>query len=333
MRSIRRRSSGVVAAEAAGDIEGVRGTAESEARRQFAAVQERMIGDAAVEVRPRFVELESGLRLQLLEAGEGDPLVVLPGTGAPAVVMLPLVEHLRGQHVLIVDRPGHGLSDPVEGYRERPRTTAVDVVVGLLDALGLDRVDLVGSSGGAIWTLWAALDRPQRVRRVVLLGAVPLLLGTRTPLPLRLMATPVIGSILDRVMPDPSPDMVKRLMGMMGEGDTIVRYPAMIDALVATNKDPIAGDTIRQEHTAVIRGVLGWRPSARFTKAGLGQMRQPTLLIWGDHDPVGSPDAARSNADVIPNAQAVVVHAGHAPWFGEPERIAELITRFLNETA
>lgn len=103
-------------------------TVESEARRKVAAVQERLIADAAVEVRPRFVELAGGPRLQVLEAGDGEPLILLHGSGTSAVVLLPLVEHLHGRGVLVVDRPGYGLSDPMEGLRERPRRTAVDVV-------------------------------------------------------------------------------------------------------------------------------------------------------------------------------------------------------------
>lgn len=126
-------------------------TVESEARRKVAAVQERLIADAAVEVRPRFVELAAGPRLQVLEAGDGEPLILLHGSGTSAVVLLPLVEHLHGRGVLVADRPGYGLSDPMEGLRERPRRTAVDVVVGLLDALGIDRADLIGNSTGAFW--------------------------------------------------------------------------------------------------------------------------------------------------------------------------------------
>lgn len=304
---------------------------ETEARRQFAAAQERGIGSFALEVRTRFVEFDTGLRLQLLEVGDGDPLVMLHGTGAFALTMLPLAEHLPRRRVLIVDRPGHGLSDPVGGLRERPRTTAVDVVVGLLDALGLDRVDLAGSSGGGLWALWTGLDQPQRVRRIVLAGGTPALPGTRVPLPLKLMVAPAIGDLLDRVMPQPSPKTVRQFMAMMGEGNTIGRHPAIIDGLVATGNDPIATQASRQEMAGIVRGLLGWRPSARFTETELRRIDQPTLLIWGDHDPIGTPDVARAVAKVIPHGEAVEVPAGHVPYFGHPERTAELISHFLDK--
>lgn len=122
-------------------------------------------------------------------------------------------------------------------------------------------------------------------------------------------------------------------MGMMGEGNTIGRHPAIIDGLVAMGRDPIATQASRQEMSGVVRGLLGWRPSTRLTETELRRIQQPTLLIWGDHDPIGPPDVARAVAEVIPHGEAVEVPAGHVPYFGHPERTAELISRFIDVDA
>jgi pimeloyl-ACP methyl ester carboxylesterase len=53
------------------------------------------------------------------------------------------------------------------------------------------------------------------------------------------------------------------------------------------------------------------------------------LVIWGDHDPVGTAEAAQQTASLIPNAQLEVVPAGHVPWLGHPERVAVLLSRFV----
>src|SRR6266508_3330436 len=92
---------------------------------------------------------------------------------------------------------------------------SVEWLDGVLDALGLDATALAGNSMGGTWALWYALARPERVRRLVLLGAAPLLPGTRVPPPLRVMATPKIGELLQRMM-KPSPKMVVRMMSSMG---------------------------------------------------------------------------------------------------------------------
>ncbi len=244
--------------------------------------------------------------------------------------ILPLIEQLHGRRVLAVDRPGHGLSGPLAGGTGNPRHTAVDVLSRLLDALELERVDLLGNSTGAFWSLWMALDRPQRVRRIVLVGATPLLPGTRPPLPLRLMTTPGVGDLLGQVMPEPSPASVRKMMATMGEGDTIARYPGLINAFVAAGSDPIANTATQQELRAVIRGFRGFRPEFRFRETDLRQVRHPVLLVWGDHDPVGDVKAARQAAALLPNSHLEVLPTGHAPFWGEPTRTSELASRFLD---
>ncbi|MPZ73261.1 MAG: hypothetical protein GEU74_08535 [Nitriliruptorales bacterium] len=81
----------------------------------------------------------------------------------------------------------------------------------------------------------------------------------------------------------------------------------------------------------MIRGLLGFRRESLFTTEELARIRQPTLMIWGDHDPVGSLDAARAAAALIPHGRVVELPTGHAPWFGQPERTAREITNFLDE--
>lgn len=175
-------------------------------------------------VRARRVPTGGGPLLQVLEAGVGQPVVLVHGTGACGLVWLPLIEQLGDCRLLAVDRPGYGLSEPVDYRRSNPRRTAVNVLVGLLDALGLDRVDLVANSAGGLWCLWLALDRDERVRRVVLAGATPMVPGTTAPLVLRLMATPVLGPVLFRLLFDASPSSVMQTMARMGEQETVGRH-------------------------------------------------------------------------------------------------------------
>lgn len=120
-------------------------------------------------------------------------------------------------------------------------------------------------------------------------------------------------------------------MRSMGEGDTIVGHPGLIDAFVTAGNDAIAGQATEEELAGVIRGLLGFRPGFRFTDAELRNGEQPTLLIWGEHDPVGSLDAAHAAAALIPHARVAGVPTGHAPWFGEAAHTAELIMGFLDE--
>jgi pimeloyl-ACP methyl ester carboxylesterase len=145
--------------------------------------------------------------VHVIEAGQGPPVVFLHGSGGSSLSILPLLERLEGVRGIAVDRPGFGLSDPVQVPRERFRDAAIEFVDEVLDALGLERSALAGGSMGGTWALWYALARPQRVGRLVLLTAAPLLPGTRAPAPLRVMAAPVVGELLARVV-KPSPKTV-----------------------------------------------------------------------------------------------------------------------------
>lgn len=294
-----------------------------------ARAQEALVAEADINARSRWIELEGGLAVHVLEAGEGEPLILLHGSGNNSASWVPLMERPMDRRVIAVDRPGYGLSAPVEYQRDDYRQTAVNLVTGLLDALGLDSADLVGNSTGSVWALWTATDQPQRVRRLVLAGATPLLPGTSPPLPLRLMTTPGVGTLLGKMMPDPTPASVEKMMGGMGEGDTIGRYPRLVDVFVAAGSDPVAGAASQSELSVMIRGLAGWRRQYLFTEEELRQVSQPLLLIWGDHDPVGDVDAARRAESLFRKARLQVLPTGHAPWWGEPDETAALISGFL----
>ena len=61
----------------------------------------------------------------------------------------------------------------------------------------------------------------------------------------------------------------------------------------------------------------------------LRSLTAPTLVVWGDHDPTGTVEAAQRTVSLIPNAQLEVLPAGHVPWLGHAERVADLLSRFV----
>ena len=172
-------------------------------------------------------------------AGDGPPVVHLHGTNTSSLSHLMLPGRTPGTRSYLVDRPGCGLSDP-DSFRPGDfREYAVGFVGDVLDALGLDAAHLVGASGGGIWATWYALAHPERVRGLVMLGSVPTLPGGRAPLPLRLAATPGVGDLMVRAV-KPGRRMLLKMMASVGEAETIVRHPDLLDSLVAGARDPVA---------------------------------------------------------------------------------------------
>src|SRR5918998_6376127 len=147
--------------------------------------------------RSRFAEV-NGVRLHYQEAGdENDPAVVLihgflASNFVWRDVLLPLAE--EGFHVVAPDLVGFGFSGkPADG--EYTIEAQARAVTGLLDALGIGRATLVGSSYGAAVAAVVALDHPERVERLVLVGAVCNDDLRRHPA-LRLIAVPGLGGLV-----------------------------------------------------------------------------------------------------------------------------------------
>jgi 2-hydroxy-6-oxo-octa-2,4-dienoate hydrolase len=113
-----------------------------------------------------------GVKTNYLEAGQGPPVVLVHGSGpgvtAYANWRLTIPDLARHLHVLAPDMAGFGFS-------EKPGTYGMEVwtnqLIGFLDALGLDRVSLVGNSFGGGLAVRVAVEHPERVERLVLMGA------------------------------------------------------------------------------------------------------------------------------------------------------------------
>jgi pimeloyl-ACP methyl ester carboxylesterase len=294
-------------------------------------VYQRLLAGASA--RSRYVELAAGNRVHLLEQGGGPPVVLLHGTANPAGFLLPLLRELHGVHAIAPDRPGVGLSDPVDLPAARYREAAVAWLDRLLDALELDATTLAGHSGGGVWALWYALARPERVERLVLLD-VPTLPGTRCPLPVRLIGTPGLGRLLSRLTPPSRKSILRFAHHVAREKAALARHPDLIDLLVAAGRDPNTDHTAKAEFRAVVSPFAllspsGWRRQGRMRPDDLRRLAMPTLVLWGERDPVGSIPVARSLTELIPNARLEVLPTGHGPWLGQPTRTAAAVLEFV----
>lgn len=276
------------------------------------------------------VRTPSGHAVHAIETGEGEPLVLLHGTGDESLFLLPLIERLHGRRVVAIDRPGHGRSDPVPLPRKRHREACIAWLAEALDALDVEPTAMLGYSAGGLWATWFALAHPDRVEQLVLMGAAPALPGTRVPTPFAVLATPVLGALVNR-RPATRESMLD-FAAMIGEGEALRGQPDMLDLLVAGDAD--SSEAARAEVMAIVSPLallpgVGFRPGPAVTPEELRSLGVPTLLVWGEDDPVGGPDAARTVASLLPDARVEVVDTGHSPWLDQPDRCAELVNGFV----
>lgn len=295
----------------------------NEEMRELAAVQESVL--SAWGVSHRFVEAVAGERVHVLEHGNGPPLVMLHGSGPTSLQLLPLISRITRSRAVAIDRAGFGLSD-LHHWSGPRRKASVEWLDLVLDALDLRSVNLLGSSAGGTWAIWYALANPDRVQRLVLIGAPPALSATTPPGPLRMVAS--IDPANPPEMPPPSRETVVGSMAAMGEAETIVRYPDLLDAMVAAGRDATSGQASLDELKALI-AIDGWQSEVETDLGELRTLAPRTLLIWGRDDPLGGPDVASAVDDAVPDSRLELLDAGHGPWLGHPEAVANLINAFV----
>jgi len=295
---------------------------------RYRAAQDRLLAAHGVVSDSRFVELPwRGLRTHVLESGTGTPLLFVVGGGSFAASWAPLLARIPDRRLIAVDRPGFGLTQMVEHKPATIREDAVGFLVGVLDALELERATFVSNSMGSLWTLWLAHDRPDRVAGMVHVGCPALLPDTGAPMPMRLLSVPGLGRALVAVMPS-GLRQVENVHDMMNEKEAVEADPALADATLATMQLPSFGPALHALMHSVLT-IRGPRKDVRFTAEQLRNVPQPVQLVWGDNDPFGSVESGRRAASLLPNARFEVVPGGHLPWLDSPDQVAEHVQAFL----
>jgi pimeloyl-ACP methyl ester carboxylesterase len=273
--------------------------------------------------RSRFVEIE-GVRVHYQEAGDVDaPAVVLiHGFCASNFVwndaLVPLAE--AGFRVVAPDLVGFGFSGkPVGG--EYTIEAQARILVGLLDALGIGRAALVGSSYGGAVAAVCALDYAERVGHLVLVGAVSNDEIIRRPL-LRLAATPVMGELLAPVLLDARQFVKNHLRKTYAAGNGYMLDAARITA----HQRPLRAAAT---HRAILRTLRRWHATRIEREAA--RITQPALLVWGAHDrDVPLRYGERLHGLIAHSRLVVFPDCGHLPQEERPQEFVSLVAEFCH---
>lgn len=293
---------------------------------EFEHAQEALFARYHLSVEHRFVEVPAtNGRAHVMVCGDGPPVVLVIGGGAPGALWAPLMAELPGFTLYAVDRPGFGLTDPVAHSAGMLRRQAVEFLEQVLDGLELPNAAIVANSMGGLWSSWLSLDRPDRVTSMSQIGCAATMLGTSAPAPMRMLAVRGLGRLMMRLEP-PSPRQTLRIMKRLG--DPVHDTPEIRDVMVACQRrGPYASTWLALLH-ATLRA-RGARPAIALGAAELARIRQPVQLIWGRDDPFGAPDVGEKASTILPNAELHVIEGGHVPWISHASQIGGLVTPFL----
>jgi pimeloyl-ACP methyl ester carboxylesterase len=270
-----------------------------------------------------------GLPVSILEAGRGDPVLLLHGLGATKVSFLPTMLALAKDHrVIAPDLLGHG--DTAKPLVRYDAPTYGRFVVSLMDALEVDRAHLIGNSMGGRISLEVAMSNPDRVRSVSLLCPAVAFLKRRGMVPFVRVLRPELGIVPHRL---PHRLVVRSIRTLFSQPDRLPAswYAAGADEFIRVFRTPRG----RAALYASMRNIYLDEPAGeRGFWVRLQDLDRPSLFLWGDRDRLVPAAFDRHVRRVLPDAISHVLDdCGHVPQFEHPERTNDLIRSFIASAA
>ncbi|OMC21362.1 alpha/beta fold hydrolase [Mycobacterium sp. SP-6446] len=266
----------------------------------------------------------AGKPIFVTETGTGPPVVMLHGGGPGASGVSnysrnidALATHFR---VIVPDMPGYGRS--AKGVDQNdPFGYLADMIRGLIDELGIGTAHLIGNSYGGSAALRLALDTPDRVGKLVLMG--PGGIGTTRGLP-----TAGLKSLLSYYGGDgPSRDKLATFIRTYLVYDGAAVPEDLIDLRYRASIDPevVANPPLRRPSGLRTLWQMDLTRDSR-----LKALPTPTLVLWGRDDKVNKPSGGPLLLNLLPNAELVMTsHTGHWMQWERAEMFNRLAIEFL----
>lgn len=268
---------------------------------------------------------------EVSDGGRGEPVLFLHGGPNSGGTWAYLLAQLEGFRCLALDRPGTGLSDPLPrplSVRDLD-TYAEALATDVLDALGIGRAHLVGSSFGGMIALRSAAAHPERFGRMVQMACPAFAPGMLAPPFVRLLGTPlrhVIARLPQHVRAHRS---ILRQIGHGHSLDTGAIPQAFEDWYFALMDltDTAANEQAMMAEAATWRG---FDPSLELTEAQLAAVTTPTHFIWGEEDAFGGREVGDRTVAAMPEATIEYwPRSGHLPWLDDPVGAGKVVTNVL----
>jgi pimeloyl-ACP methyl ester carboxylesterase len=279
--------------------------------------------ESLVDADSRFIEV-NGINVHYKRYGQGEPVfLLLHGFGASLFswreVTVPLAEFGM---VIAYDRPAFGLTERLltwEGKNPYSQEAQIELVVGLMDALGVERAILVGNSAGGTIAMLTALKYPQRVQSLILVDPA-VYAGGGAPAWIRpLLRTPQmrhLGPLVARQIQTRGPGLIE-----LAWHDPSKVTPEILEGY----QKPLR---VADWDKALWELTLASRESGLAER--LNEITMPTLVITGDDDRIVPTEQSVRLADELPNAQLVIIpQCGHLPHEERPAEFMQAVTEFF----
>jgi pimeloyl-ACP methyl ester carboxylesterase len=264
----------------------------------------------------RFLRLGDQL-VHVEQAGQGEPVILLHGFGASTYAWRKVMPGLAASfRAIAIDFNGFGYTQRPTDFESYTREGQADLVLRVMDKLGIQKAHIAGHSYGGGITIWLASRHPERFLSMVLVdSSAPTysndrrsrLAGLRPVAALALRALLRPGSVRRSLIHSFCDDSLVTAEIVQEYYDRL-RIEGAVDAFVG------------------LTGPVRTPPEA----VHLETIQVPALVVWGSDDKLISVDAGRRAAGQMPHAEFVVLErTGHIPMEERPAELLQVMLPFL----
>jgi len=267
-------------------------------------------------------------RITYRSAGSGPVLLLIHGMAGSATTWRQVMPGLAQSFTVVApDLLGHGRSDKPQGDYSLGAFSCT--LRDLLVALGHERATVVGQSLGGGVAMQFSYQYPERTERLVLVGSGGL--GREVNPILRFLSLPGAES----VMRLGCAATVRGALASVGSGAARIGLrPAPVVAELWRSYASLGDDDARRAFFRTLRAVVDPRGQAVSASNRLHLAAEvPTLIIWGDSDPIIPVDHAHAAHASLPESRLEIFEGvGHYPHCEAPERFVAVLTEFIETT-
>jgi pimeloyl-ACP methyl ester carboxylesterase len=287
--------------------------------KEFLQAQTELLAAYGAQTESQFVHLpEVNLLTHYLECGQGDPVIMIHGGNSFAASWAPLLRPLAPYfHLFIPDRPGCGLTPMVDYRGVSFREHSAAFVTAFCDSIGIERSSVVGNSMGGYFAFAFALAQPQRVAKLAIVGAAPLI-NDVIPIQYRLLSIPEVNRwVWSRIS----------LRGALYAHPEKLRPEVLRCARIGASLPGAVENWLTTVEE--VGAITGYR-RRHSLKDEIKGIQTPTLFLQGDKDAFGTVESVRQVQKAMSNANIQVIpDAGHVPWYDAIDPCAASLLGFL----
>ncbi len=270
---------------------------------------------------------EFGINIRYAELGDTANPTILLLHGVPENLQTwydVAPELAKDYHILAIDWPGFGGSDPLENKDDHNNRVFSKVGMDFLNTLGIDHAHIMATDIGLSPALIMGLDNPERIERLIVMDGIPFPTSAYSSWELKSFASK--NSI---------------------RAKALIKWFPKISALIAYNKGFYKGSNIPKEiraefladgynqntQDAFLAYFQSNVPGQEYLDNKIHEIHQPVLVVWGRHDRFINVKLGEILAERLPNARLEIIEdAGHFVQMDKPKELLEVSKSFLRET-